>query len=110
MSRFAVSAAPELIHAARLDAGLTQAQLAERASLSEDDLVAMESGTHSTSDKALENILRAADYRPSIPLSQHADAIIASAHAHGLSRPRVFGSVARGEDGFDSGGLFKSLE
>lgn len=62
----------------------------------------MESGKRPVSDEMLERILRAADYRPSIPLAAHADEIISRARAHGLSNLRVFGSALRGEDTFDS--------
>ncbi len=62
----------------------------------------MESGRRSVSDEMLERVLRAADYRPSIPLAAHADEISASARAHGFANPRVFGSALRGEDTFDS--------
>ncbi|WP_136313024.1 helix-turn-helix domain-containing protein [Actinomyces procaprae] len=102
MRRFNIDAAPELIRAARRDAGLTQTQLAERAGLHQPSLAQMESGRRSVSDEMLERVLRAADYRPSIPLAMHADEISASARAHGLSNPRVFGSALRGEDTFDS--------
>lgn len=102
MRRFNIDAAPELIHAARRDAGLTQTQLAERAGLRQPSLAQMESGRRSVSDEMLERVLRAADYRPSIPLAAHADEISASARAHGFANPRVFGSALRGEDTFDS--------
>lgn len=102
MARFNTDAAPELIRAARLDAGLTQTQLAERAGLRQPSLAQMESGRRPVSSEMLERVLHAADYRPSIPLAAHADEIIASARAHRLSNPRVFGSAVRGEDTFDS--------
>lgn len=102
MARFHTDAAPELIRAARLDAGLTQTQLAERAGLRQPSLAQMESGRRPVSSEMLERVLQAAGYRPSIPLAAHADEIIASARAHGLSNPRVFGSAVRGEDTFDS--------
>ena len=47
-------------------------------------------------------LIRAADYRPSVPLTAHADEIRERALAHGLGNIRVFGSAVRGEDGFDS--------
>ena len=50
----------------------------------------------------LERVLRAADYRPSVPLAAHTDEIRERALAHGLGNIRVFGSAVRGEDGFDS--------
>ncbi|QUY62870.1 XRE family transcriptional regulator [Gulosibacter molinativorax] len=50
----------------------------------------------------LERILKAADYRPSLPLAELADSIATAAGRHGLSNVRVFGSTVRGEDHFDS--------
>lgn len=47
-------------------------------------------------------LIRAADYRPSVPLTAHADEIRERARTHGLGDLRVFGSEVRGEDGFDS--------
>ena len=47
-------------------------------------------------------LIRAADYRPSVPLTAHADEIRERARTHGLGDFRVFGSEVRGEDGFDS--------
>ncbi|AWE41704.1 XRE family transcriptional regulator [Actinobaculum sp. 313] len=102
MRRFDTGAAPQIIRAARRDAGLTQARLAERAGLRQPSLAQMESGKRPVSDEMLERILRAADYRPSIPLATHADEIIARARVYGLSNLRVFGSALRGEDTYNS--------
>ena len=62
----------------------------------------MESGTRVASDEMLERVLRAADYRPSLPLADFADQITALATQRGIERVRVFGSAVRGEDHFDS--------
>ncbi|WP_167148120.1 XRE family transcriptional regulator [Actinomyces sp. ZJ308] len=102
MGRFRTDDAPALIRAARLDAGLTQTQLAHRAGLRPPSLMQMEAGTQTVSGEMLERVLRAADYRPSVPLAMQADEIAACAESHGLSNPRVFGSSVRGEDDFDS--------
>lgn len=102
MSRFRSDDAPALIRAARAEAGLTQVELARRAGLFQPSLAQMESGARPVSEQMLERVLRAADYRPSVPLAAHADEIIERARAHGLDAPRVFGSVTRGEDGFNS--------
>lgn len=102
MGRFDVTRAGELIRRARLDAGFTQAELARRAGLRQPSLAQMESGTRSVSDAMLERVLRAADYRPSLPLAEHAEAIVAAAEQRGLTNVRVFGSTARGEDGYES--------
>ena len=47
-------------------------------------------------------LIRAADYRPSVPLTAHADEIRERARTHGLGDLRVFGSEVRGDDGFGS--------
>ncbi|MGA4669207.1 nucleotidyltransferase family protein [Propionibacteriaceae bacterium Y1923] len=39
-----------------------------------------------------------ADMRPSARLAQHREAVLAIVTAHHAAAPRVFGSVARGED------------
>lgn len=102
MGRFDVSRAGELIRRARLDAHLTQAELAARAGLRQPSLAQMESGTRAVSEEMLERVLRAADYRPSLALAEHADEITAKAARRGLTHVRVFGSAVRGEDGYDS--------
>ena len=102
MVRFTYETPGDLIRRARLDAGLTQAELAHRAALSQPSLAQMESGTRSPSPEMLERVLRAADYRPSLPLAERADAINQAAARRGLTNVRVFGSTVRGEDGFDS--------
>ena len=62
----------------------------------------MEKGTRAASDEMLERVLRAADYRPSLPLADYADQITAIAARRGIERVRVFGSTVHGEDHFDS--------
>lgn len=102
MARFHVENPGALIRSARLDAGLTQSELADCAGLRQPSLAQMESGVRNVSDEMLERVLKAADYRPSIALAQHFDQILTAAAKRGLRNVRVFGSVARGEDGFDS--------
>lgn len=102
MDRFDPSIAPELIRAARVDADLTQAELAERAGLRQPSLAQMERGVRAVSADMLERVLRAADYRPSLPLAAHADEIRVLATSRGLTAVRIFGSTVRGLDGFGS--------
>lgn len=102
MARFDVTRSGELIRRARLDAGLTQAELARRARLSQPSLAQMEAQQRTLSATMLERVLRAADYRPSLPLAEFAADIVTAAHRRGLSKVRVFGSTVRGEDVFDS--------
>ncbi|WP_156759189.1 helix-turn-helix domain-containing protein [Microbacterium karelineae] len=102
MGRFDVSRASALIRAARADAALTQAELARRAGLRQPSLAQMESGARGVSPEMLERVLRAADFRPSLSLAEHASEISRLAAEHGLTNVRVFGSVLRGDDHFDS--------
>lgn len=102
MGRFSTTQPGELIRRARLDAGLTQSELARRAGVSQPSLAQIEGGTRAASDDMLERVLRAADYRPSLPLADFADQITALAAQRNIERVRVFGSTVRGEDHFDS--------
>ena len=102
MGRFSTEQPGELIRRARIDAGLTQSELARRAGVSQPSLAQMEGGTRAASDDMLERVLRAADYRPSLPLAAFADQITALAAQRKIERVRVFGSTVRGEDHFDS--------
>lgn len=102
MGRFSTVHPGELIRRARLDAGLTQSELARRAGVSQPSLAQIEGGTRAASDDMLERVLRAADYRPSLPLADFADQITALAAQRNIERVRVFGSTVRGEDHFDS--------
>lgn len=102
MSRFRRDDAPSLVRAARQDASLTQAELAEMTGMSQSTLAQIESGKRAVSSELLERILRTADYRPSVPLARYASSISTYAQERGLGTLRVFGSVARGTDGFES--------
>ena len=99
MSRFHRDDAPSLVRAARQDASLTQAELAGMTGMSQSTLAQIESGRRAVSAELLERILRAADYRPSVPLARYASSISSYAQERGLGFLRVFGSVARGTDG-----------
>ncbi len=103
-----------LIRTARLDAGLTQAQLAERAATSQPAIARYESGAASPSVATLDRILRATGRRlvlaAEAATAQPASSarmralrarrreILALMRAHRARNPRVFGSTARGED------------
>lgn len=107
--------AATLIRAARIDAGLTQAQLAERAATSQPAIARYESGAASPSVATLDRILRAAGQRLVLAAEPAAGAqpapsermralrarrreVLALMRAHGARNPRVFGSTARGDD------------
>ena len=70
--------------------------------MSQSTLAQIESGKRAVSSELLERILRTADYRPSVPLARYASSISTYAQEQGLGTLRVFGSVARGTDGFES--------
>lgn len=94
--------APQIVRAARTDAALTQRALAERAGLQQANIAEIELGRRSVSADLLSRLLQAADYRPAIPTTQRAEEIASIGRELGISNIRVFGSVARGEDHFDS--------
>lgn len=102
MHRFDPEKASALVRAARLSAGLTQSELAAAVGLNQPNLANIEAGRRSVSPELLERILEAAGHRPSAALAAIREQIIALAATYGLSNVRVFGSIAGGEDGFDS--------
>jgi len=85
------------IRAAREHAGLSQAQLAKLAGIAASNLSAIESGQRRASTQMMER-LYAAMRRPSQALAAHREAVAAAVRQYGAENPRVFGSVARGED------------
>jgi predicted nucleotidyltransferase len=94
--------AAELIRRARLDIGMSQADLARAAGMQQPTISAYESGRKQPRAESLERVLRAARLRPSIPLALYADSIREAAARFHLSNVRVFGSALRGEDTEDS--------
>lgn len=105
-----------LLRQARRGAGLTQAELAARAGVTQSVVSAYESGHRQPSLPVLAALIEAAGYelaagvrrqprrlgRLSGPVGRRLRArrreVIAAAAAHGVTNLRVFGSVARGED------------
>lgn len=107
--------AADLIRDARMRAELTQVQLAARAGVTQSVISTYENGRREPSLAALQRLLLAAGFATVIDLEPLADPPPlrerVAAHReqlHGLVRrygarnPRLFGSVARGEDGPDS--------
>ncbi|MFD4429409.1 helix-turn-helix domain-containing protein [Nocardia sp. NPDC058497] len=88
----------ETVHAIRIAAGLTQAELAQRSGVAQPNIAAYESGSRHPSAKMLARLRKAAPPRPSTVLTQHRDQILALALHHKARRVQVFGSIARGED------------
>ncbi len=98
MFRYPLSDAPELVRAARLDAGMTQAELARAAGTTQSVVSAVESGRRAASADLFDRLLRAAGLRPSLPLERYADAVLDAARARHLRAVRAFGSVVAGTD------------
>ncbi|QAY59475.1 XRE family transcriptional regulator [Microbacterium protaetiae] len=92
----------ELIRRARIDVGLSQYELADRAGTSQSAVSAIESGARPVSDALARRLLAAAQLRPSIPVELYAETLRALAADHGLTNLRVFGSMVRGLDRADS--------
>jgi len=102
MPRFDPERAAELVRAARLQAGLTQGELAAEIGLNQPNLANIEAGRRTISPELLERILAAAGYRPSIALEAVREAVTALAGEYGLSNVRVYGSVATRADDYGS--------
>lgn len=86
------------IRPARLATGLSQSELARAATVSQPNLSAYENGRRAPSPEVLERITRALAGRPSLRVATHREAIRELVARHHASEPRVFGSVARGDD------------
>ena len=86
------------IRAARQALGLSQSQLARAAGVPQPNLSAYENGRRAPSAEVLERIQRVLTVRPSARVDQHRDVIRALVSEHHATSPRVFGSVARGDD------------
>jgi predicted nucleotidyltransferase/DNA-binding XRE family transcriptional regulator len=85
------------LRAERERAGLTQARLAELAGIAASNLSAYESGKRTASPAMIARIRRAMA-RPSDRLREHRTEVLELIARNGGENPRVFGSVARGED------------
>lgn len=77
---------------------MSQSQLARAARVPQPNLSAYENGRRIPSPEVLERITRALQGRPSVRVAEHRDGIREVVAAHRASDPRLFGSVARGED------------
>lgn len=82
----------------RAAAGLTQRQLAELSGVKQPLIAAIERGTRVPSDAARTALERALQVRPSVLLHAKRDDVLAAVAKVGAKDPRVFGSVARGDD------------
>jgi uncharacterized protein len=103
----------ELLRSARLAAGLSQHALARRAATSQSAIARYESGAQTPTLATLQRLLAATGQalviqtRPLADASSgpvgrklegHREPLMRILRRHGASRPRIFGSVARGED------------
>ena len=82
----------------RTAAGMTQSQVAAAARVSQPNLSAYENVRRSPSPAVLARIVQALAGRPSARIEQHRDRIRQIVTEHNAAKPRVFGSIARGED------------
>ncbi len=113
-----VSAA-SLLREARRRAGLSQAELARRAGITQSVVSAYETSSREPSLPTLSKLVRASgghlDIKVRVPrglgrlsgplgrrVRTHRNELVAAAARHGASNLRIFGSVARGEDQSDS--------
>ncbi|MGP5365352.1 helix-turn-helix domain-containing protein [Brachybacterium tyrofermentans] len=90
--------APDVLRAAREDAGMTQSALAQAVGARQTHIAGIESGRRPVSPDLLARLLAAADYRPSLALAAHRDELLDLGATLGVRTIRVFGSVARGTD------------
>ncbi|MEO7069545.1 MAG: helix-turn-helix domain-containing protein [Nostocoides sp.] len=109
-----------VLRAARQKSGLSQTELARRANVAQSVISAYEAGRREPAMSTLSRLVEATGHRltvtvepdqspvrvrgiPNTPLGRRLRhrryALIAAATLHGASNLRVFGSVARGEDG-----------
>ena len=86
------------IRVERRAAGLSQSQLARAAAIPQPNLSAYENGRRVPSPEVLDRIRRALAVRPSARVEQHRESIRALVAEHHAVSPRIFGSVARGDD------------
>ncbi|UYM03915.1 XRE family transcriptional regulator [Solicola gregarius] len=90
------------VRTARVAAGLTQAELAERSGVRQPNISAIERGLVDARSATVQRLLDACRVKPSQALDLHRDAVIDIVSSHRARRPRVFGSTARGDDTAES--------
>lgn len=77
---------------------MSQTALARASGVPQPNIAAYESGARRPSRTTMERLRAAAKPRPSVALAQHRGDVERIVRLHKGSRPRVFGSVARGTD------------
>ncbi|MDO5535727.1 MAG: helix-turn-helix domain-containing protein [Propionibacteriaceae bacterium] len=87
-----------IVRELRLAAGVSQAELARRSGVAQPNLAAYESGRRRPSAHMLERLRVALRPAPSELIQSHRVQVERVLARHGMTRPRLFGSVARGDD------------
>lgn len=82
--------------------GLTQDEICARTGIARPNLSAYENGRRVPSSETLARIRRACRESPSVALARHRERVLAIVREHHGITAEVFGSVARGEDRWDS--------
>ena len=83
----------------RRRAHLSQQQLAERSGVAQPNIAAYETGRRIPSEAMVNRLTLAARPLPHEALAAHRSELLGLAESFGLTNLRVFGSVARGNDG-----------
>lgn len=86
----------------RIAAGLTQKQLAERSGVPQPNIAAYERGRRTPSASTAARLEAALRPSARTALDLHHEAILAVLGEHGMTNPRLFGSVSRHEETPDS--------
>ncbi|GEL94430.1 XRE family transcriptional regulator [Cellulomonas composti] len=89
----------QFVRARRQILGLTQRELAERSGVKQPLIAAIERGRRAPSEAAREALGASLELRPSTALAARRAQVRDVFLRSGLVEPRVFGSVARGQDG-----------
>lgn len=105
-----IATAAGLLRRARLDARLTQSEMAARAGVSQSVISAYESGRREPAFSTVQRLLGTIDVELRVILQPkrrgrlrslvdtHRDELVGALAALGASNPRLFGSAARGDD------------
>lgn len=92
------SEAAERVRSARIRAGLSQRELAQRSGVRQPNIAAIESGRSQPTADTVDKLLAAAAVRPSVVLAERRDEVRRAIARAGGRNPRVFGSVALNSD------------